>query len=84
MRIKNKLYHEINKLLSIIIFIKFFYFKIKLIISMRKLSFKYIDWRINTAYPNGWKFIFQHPIVFIKDLNRYLNWCLEINKIIKF
>ena len=50
---------------------------------MRNWPFKYIEWRLITAYPNGWKFIFWHPILFIKDLWKYLNWCQMIDKDIK-
>tara|TARA_Y100001968_G_C18965122_1_gene529623 strand:- start:78 stop:275 length:198 start_codon:yes stop_codon:yes gene_type:complete len=54
--------------------------KVKLLLSMRRLSFKYIDWRLTTAYPEGWKFIFLHPIAFMKDLNKYLIWCDQLDK----
>ena len=47
---------------------------------MRKWSFKYIDWRLTTAYPNGWKDAIKHPIIFIQDLWKYLNWCQKIDK----
>ncbi len=57
--------------------------KIQILWSMRNWPFKYIEWRLITAYPNGWKFIFWHPILFIKDLWKYLNWCQMIDKDIK-
>jgi len=53
--------------------------KIRLIWSMRKFTFKYIDWRLTTAYPDGWKFVVFHPIVFLKDLNKFLIWCDELD-----
>ena len=43
--------------------------KISIIWSMRKWTFKYIKWRLTTAYPNGWKFIILHPFIFIKDIS---------------
>ena len=54
--------------------------KIQILWSMRKWSFKYIDWRLTTAYPNGWKDAIKHPIIFIQDLWKYLNWCQKIDK----
>ena len=47
---------------------------------MRKWSIKYIDWRLTTAYPGGWKYALIHPITFIKDLWNYLDWCQKIDK----
>ncbi|MAP66702.1 MAG: hypothetical protein CMF80_03250 [Candidatus Marinimicrobia bacterium] len=54
--------------------------KISIIWSMRKWTFKYIKWRLTTAYPNGWKFIILHPFIFIKDIWHYLNWCQMIDR----
>ena len=50
---------------------------------MRKWSLKYIDWRLTTAYPTGWKYALKHPIIFVKDLWKYLNWCQMIDDDIK-
>ena len=47
---------------------------------MRKWSCKYIDWRLTTAYPNGWRFVLRHPIIFVKDIWKYLNWCQMMDK----
>ena len=60
--------------------IKNIFLKINIIISMRKFSFKYIDWRIKTAYPDGWMFVFKNPFIFMKDINKYLNWYLELDQ----
>ena len=57
--------------------------KIKIACSMRKWSFKYIDWRLTTAYPGGWKYAVRHPVELIKDLYKYLVWCQKIDKYIK-
>ena len=42
---------------------------------MRKWTIKYIDWRLTTAYPTGWRYALRHPIIFVKDVWNYLNWC---------
>ena len=53
--------------------------KIEVIWSMRKWPKEYIKWRLVTAYPNGWKFALSHPIIFIKDLWKFLTWCQMID-----
>ena len=50
---------------------------------MRKWSLKYINWRLITAYPRGWKYAIKHPVEFIKDLWKYLIWCQNIDQDIK-
>ena len=50
---------------------------------MRKWSLKYIDWRLTTAYPEGWKYALKHTIIFSKDLWKYLAWCQMIDNDIK-
>lgn len=57
--------------------------KIQILWSMRKWPINYINWRLTTAYPDGWKYAFKHPIIFFKDLWNYLNWCQMIDKDIK-
>ena len=57
--------------------------KFYILLSMRKWPIKYIDWRLTTAYPKGWKFALLHPIILIKDLWKYLEWCQMIDKDIK-
>ena len=54
--------------------------KIKIACSMRKWSFKYIDWRLTTAYPGGWKYAINHPFELARDIYKYLAWCQEIDK----
>ena len=53
--------------------------KIKSIIiivwSMRNWSFKYIKWRLTTAYPGGWKYALLHPFELFLDLKKYILWC---------
>ena len=57
--------------------------KIRIIYSMSKWSFKYINWRLKTAYPEGWKYAIKHPMIFINDLWNYIKWCQNIeNEII--
>lgn len=50
---------------------------------MRKWPKDYVNWRLTTAYPNGWKYAIMHPIIFFKDLWNYLNWCQMIDRDIK-
>ena len=50
---------------------------------MRKWPKDYVNWRLTTAYPNGWKYAIMHPITFFKDLWNYLNWCQMIDRDIK-
>ncbi len=47
---------------------------------MRKWSLKYINWRLTTAYPNGFRYAIKHPIELSRDLWNYLNWCQDIDK----
>ena len=47
---------------------------------MRKWSFKYVNWRLTTAYPVGWKYALFHPIELVRDIYKYLLWCQEIDK----
>tara|TARA_Y100000748_G_C15109704_1_gene337808 strand:+ start:284 stop:433 length:150 start_codon:yes stop_codon:yes gene_type:complete len=47
---------------------------------MKSWSIKYIDWRLTTAYPNGWRDAIKHPFEFIKDLWKYLNWCHKMDQ----
>ena len=54
--------------------------KIQILWQMRRWPFSYINWRLTTAYPQGWKYAILHPIVFVKDLWKYLNWCQSIDK----
>tara|TARA_B100000214_G_C23721892_1_gene514672 strand:- start:84 stop:203 length:120 start_codon:yes stop_codon:yes gene_type:complete len=35
---------------------------------------------MDTAYPNGWKYIILNPLVFVKDLLKYLSWCQMIDR----
>ena len=46
---------------------------------MRKWSWSYINWRLTTAYPGGWKYALLHPLELIKDLNNYLVWCQKFD-----
>ena len=31
---------------------------------MSKWSFKYINWRLKTAYPEGWKYAIKHLCIY--------------------
>ncbi len=48
--------------------------------SMRKWSFKYVNWRLTTAYPGGWKYAIKNPFELINDIYKYLIWCQKIDK----
>ncbi len=50
---------------------------------MRKWSLKYINWRLTTAYPAGWRYAIFHPIELVTDFWRYLGWCQKIDRDIK-
>ena len=42
---------------------------------------KYIDLRLYTMYGSRYKsYILLHPLIFIKDINRYIEWCINMDK----
>jgi len=47
---------------------------------MRKWSFKYVRWRVYTAYPEGFFYIIRHPFIFLKDSWSFLNWCQKVDE----
>ena len=49
--------------------------KLRILFSVSLWPWKYIQWRLLTAYPNGWKYAIKHPIIFIRDISKYLEWC---------
>ena len=55
--------------------------KIKILWSMRSWSFRYVKWRLITAYPEGWKYAIKHPVRLIGDINRYLIWCQKMDSL---
>ena len=57
--------------------------KFKIAWSMRKWPFKYILWRLTTAYPGGWRYAIKHPFELARDIFQYLAWCQKIDKDIK-
>ena len=50
---------------------------------MRNWSSEYINWRLITAYPGGWRYAIFHPFELVQDLWRYLTWCQKIDSHIK-
>jgi len=56
-------------------------YKIKVLKQMSKWTTpKYIDLRLYTMYGNSYKsYILKHPLIFIRDINRYINWCIKID-----
>ena len=54
--------------------------KFRIIWSMRKWSYDYLNWRLDTAYPNGMKYAIKHPIELLKDLWNYLSWCQKVDQ----
>ena len=42
---------------------------------------KYIDLRLYTMYGSRYIiYILCHPLLFIRDINRYIDWCIMIDK----
>ena len=54
--------------------------KLQIMWSMRNWSIEYIDWRLTTAYPGGWKYAIKHPFELLNDIWKYLIWCQKIDK----
>jgi hypothetical protein len=57
--------------------------KLKMILSMSKwlLHPRYIHLRLYTMYGSNYiYYILLHPIRFTRDINRYINWCIEMDK----
>ena len=46
---------------------------------MRIWSREYITWRLETAYPEGWRYAIKHPIQFLIDGWSFLDWCQKID-----
>ena len=56
--------------------------KLKMILSMSKwlLHPRYINLRLYTMYGSNYiYYILLHPIRFIRDINRYIDWCIEMD-----
>ena len=56
--------------------------KIKVLKQMSKwMTPKYMDLRLYTMYGSHYKsYILSHPIRFIKDINNYIEWCINMDK----
>ena len=47
----------------------------------RWLTLKYIDLRLYTMYGSHYmRYIIFHPLIFIRDINRYVEWCIMMDK----
>jgi hypothetical protein len=57
-------------------------YKIKVLKQMSKWTTpKYIDLRLYTMYGSHYiSYIIKHPILFTRDLNRYIEWCIMMDK----
>ena len=45
------------------------------------MTFKYMDLRLYTMYGSKYKtYILLHPLIFIRDINRYIEWCINMDK----
>ena len=57
-------------------------YKIKVLKQMSKwITPKYIDLRLYTMYGSHYiSYIIKHPILFTRDLNRYIEWCIMMDK----
>ena len=54
---------------------------LKILWGMKSWTFKYLFWRLDTAYPEGWKFILKHPIQSASDIKKYLVWCEKMDRL---
>ena len=57
--------------------------KLKMILSISKwlLHPRYLHLRLYTMYGSHYvTYILLHPIKFIRDLNRYIEWCIMMDK----
>ena len=42
---------------------------------------KYMDLRLYTMYGSHYKsYILLHPLLFIRDINNYIEWCIMMDK----
>jgi hypothetical protein len=57
-------------------------YKIKVLKQMSKwITPKYMDLRLYTMYGSHYiSYIIKHPILFTRDLNRYIEWCIMMDK----
>ncbi len=57
-------------------------YKIKVLKQMSKWTTpKYMDLRLYTMYGSHYiSYIIKHPILFTRDLNRYIEWCIMMDK----
>tara|TARA_X000001036_G_scaffold125340_1_gene118796 strand:- start:1749 stop:1922 length:174 start_codon:yes stop_codon:yes gene_type:complete len=46
---------------------------------MKAWSVDYVIWRLETAYPGGFKYALKHPIQFLIDGWNFLIWCEKID-----
>ena len=53
--------------------------KLKILWSIRMWSREYIRWRLDTAYPRGWRYAIKHPFQFLVDGWHFLDWCQKID-----
>ena len=56
--------------------------KLKIIREMSKwITPKYMDLRLYTMYGSHYKsYILLHPLLFIRDINNYIEWCIMMDK----
>ena len=46
---------------------------------MRLWPKEYLKWRLETAYPGGWRYAIKHPVKFLVDGWHFLKWCEKID-----
>ena len=46
---------------------------------MRLWPKEYVKWRLETAYPSGWRYAIKHPVNFLVDGWHFLKWCEKID-----
>jgi len=55
--------------------------KMKIMIEISKWPWAWIDLRLYTAYGSEyWSYIARHPLVFMRDVSRYLQWCCDYDR----
>lgn len=54
---------------------------IKILWKMKSWSSEYLSWRLETAYPGGWRYAIKHPFRTFNDIWNYLIWCEKMDSL---
>ena len=56
--------------------------KLSLVKEMVRWPLSYIHFRLYTMYGSKYYvYLIKHPLILVRDLNRYLNWCIQMDKL---